>query len=79
MEIKVLGAGCYNCLALERTVFDVLGELDIVADVEVVRDVKKIGEYGIPGMPALLVNGKTKVYGRVPRKEELKAWIREEM
>lgn len=79
MDIKVLGPGCHNCHALEQAVFDVLAELDIVADVEVVRDSKKIGGYGVLGMPALLVNGRVKVYGRVPRKAELVSWIREEI
>lgn len=77
MQIKILGAGCYNCQALEAAVFNALAELDVAADVEKVNEVNKIAEYGVLGMPALLINGTVTVYGRVPRKEEIKTWILE--
>jgi small redox-active disulfide protein 2 len=78
MDIVILGPGCYNCEALERTVFDALAELDVAASVVVVRDATKIAEYKVSGVPALLVNGNVKVYGRVPRKEEIKKIIADE-
>lgn len=77
MKIKILGAGCYNCQALEAAVFNVLAELDIAADVEKVNEASKISEHGVLGMPALLINDCVKVYGRVPRIEEIKTWIQE--
>jgi predicted DsbA family dithiol-disulfide isomerase len=70
--------GCYNCRALEQTLFDALAELDLAAAVESVTDPVKIKESGIIGLPALIINGKTKVSGRVPSKEEIKRWIRTE-
>lgn len=75
MEIKILGPGCYNCQTLERTVFDVLAEMDVMAEVEVIRDATQIAAYGLAGMPALIINGKVEVYGRVPHKEEIKKMI----
>jgi small redox-active disulfide protein 2 len=78
MEIKILGAGCYNCQALESTVINALAELDVAAEVEKIQQAEKIAAFGVPGVPALIINGSVKVYGRVPRKEEIKSWIAEE-
>lgn len=77
MEIIILGAGCYNCQTLEANIFNALAELDIAADVTKVTEPEKIAEYGI-GVPALLINGVVKVYGRVPQKEEIKQLLQQE-
>ena len=75
MEILILGAGCYNCQTLEKNVFNALAELDIAADVTKVTEPSKIAEYDVLGVPALIINGSVKVYGRVPRHEEIKKWL----
>jgi len=75
MEIKILGTGCPNCKGLERRVRNVLAELGIAADVEKVTDIKKIMEYGILGTPGLVIDGKVVSSGKIPRLEEIKAWI----
>jgi len=79
MEIKVLGPGCANCRQLEKEVFNALAELDIAADIEKVQDVKKIVSYGVMATPALVINEKVKLSGRVPKREELKRLITEEL
>jgi len=78
VEIKVLGTGCAKCKQLEKDVFNALAEMDLAADVEKVRDIKKIMSYKVMSTPALVVNGKVKVAGRVPRADELKKLITEE-
>jgi len=78
MEIKVLGPGCAKCKQLEKDVINVLAEINVTADVEKVQDIKKIMAYKIMATPALVVNGKVKVSGRVPRPEEIKKYINEE-
>jgi small redox-active disulfide protein 2 len=77
MEIKVLGMGCPKCLEVEKRVINVLAELNVAADVEKVTDIKKIMAYGILSTPGLVINGKVKSSGRIPRPEEIKAWILE--
>jgi len=72
MEIKILGPGCSNCKALEKTVFNSLAELDIAADVSKVEDIMKIMEYGIMHTPALVINEKVVMSGRVPSSAEIK-------
>lgn len=79
MEIKILGPGCYNCHELERTVFNAVAELDVTAEIDVIRDREQIATYGAAGVPALLINGKIKVYGRVPAIAEIRKWITEEL
>jgi small redox-active disulfide protein 2 len=77
MEIKVLGPGCPRCGELERRMINILAELNISANVEKVADIKKIMEYGILSTPGLVINGKVKCSGRIPRPEEIKAWLLE--
>ena len=72
MEIKILGPCCSNCKALEKTVFNSLAELDIAADVSKVEDIMKIMEYGIMHTPALVINEKVVMSGRVPSSAEIK-------
>lgn len=75
MEIKVLGTGCPRCKALEQAVINVLAEADISADVGKVEDIVKIMEYGVLHTPALAINGKVVISGRVPSDSELKTII----
>ncbi len=77
MEIKVLGPGCPKCGEVEKRVKNVLAELAIAADVEKITDIRKMMSYGIPGTPGLVINGKIKCAGRIPRPEEIKVWIQE--
>jgi small redox-active disulfide protein 2 len=77
MEIKILGPGCPRCHEVERRTINALAELNLAADVEKVTDIKKIMAYGILSTPGLIINGKVKSSGRIPRPEEIKAWVRE--
>jgi len=75
MEIKVLGTGCPKCKGLEKTVINLLAELDIAADVSKVEDIMKIMEYGVMRTPALVINGKVVLSGYVPSTNEIKKII----
>ncbi len=79
MEIKVLGPGCSRCENLEKEVINALAELDVAADVKKVKDIQEIMSYKIMSTPALVINGKVKVTGRVPKREEIKKFINEEL
>jgi small redox-active disulfide protein 2 len=75
MEIKVLGTGCPRCKTLERNTREVVAEMGIVATIEKEEDIVKIMEYGIMHTPALVINGKVAVSGRVPSAAEIKELI----
>lgn len=77
LEIKILGPGCPNCKTLEKAVLNALAELGVAADVEKVSDIRKIMEFKILSTPGLVIDGQVVCSGRVPRLEEIKAWIRQ--
>ena len=75
MNIKVLGPGCARCHQLEQTTREVVKELGIDADIEDVKDVKKIMEYPILTTPGLVIDEKLVCSGRVPSKSEVTTFI----
>ena len=77
MEIKILGPGCPKCGLVEKRVKDALVELHVAADVEKITDIRTMMSFGILATPGLVINGKVKSTGRIPRIEEIKAWIQE--
>ena len=66
MIIKVLGPGCANCKNLERVTRDAVDALGLDATIEKVEDYPTIAGYGVMSTPALVVDEKVVVSGRVP-------------
>jgi small redox-active disulfide protein 2 len=77
MKIVILGPGCPRCHEVEKRTKTALAELGVAADVEKVTDIKKIMEYKVLGTPGLVIDGKVVSTGKIPRLEEIKAWIQE--
>lgn len=77
IKIKVLGPGCTQCDGLERALMEVMAEMNIVADLEHIRDIKEIGSYGVMGSPALVINGEVKSVGKIPSRTMLKELLKE--
>jgi len=75
MKIKVLGPGCPKCHQLEKTTKDVVKELGIDANIEEVKDIKKIMQYPILTTPGLVINEELVCSGRVPTKSEMTQFI----
>lgn len=75
MKIKVLGPGCAKCHQLERTTREVVKELAIDAQIEYIKDIRKIMEYSILTVPGLVINEKLVCFGRVPTKAEVSTFI----
>ena len=75
MEIKILGTGCPKCKALEKATINALAELDIAANVSKVEDIMQIMNYGVVSTPALVIDEKVVIKGRVPSKEEIKKML----
>lgn len=72
MEIKILGPGCTKCKTLEKLTRDVVEQNSINATVTKVEDIMEIMKYGVMTTPALVVNGKVEIKGRVPSFDEIK-------
>ena len=75
MNIKILGTGCPNCKNLEKTVREVVSQMNINAEITKVEDITQIMSYGIMRTPGLVINEKVVLYGRVPSAKEIKEII----
>ncbi|WP_159521792.1 thioredoxin family protein [Sunxiuqinia indica] len=71
MEIKVLGTGCAKCKTVEKTAHEAVKEMGVQAKVEKVEDMLKIMQYGVMRTPALVINEKVVLSGKVPSKKEI--------
>ena len=72
MEIKILGTGCPKCKALEKLTREVVAETGIEANISKVEDIMQIMNYGVFATPALVVDKKVVIKGRVPSAKEIK-------
>lgn len=72
MDIKILGPGCPKCKTLEKITREVVEQNGIDATVTKVDDIMEIMKYGVMTTPALVVNGKVEIKGRVPSAEEIR-------
>lgn len=75
MDIKVLGTGCPKCKALEKAANDAVTAAGVDATVSKVEDIMQIMQFGVMTTPALVVDGKVVVKGRVPSVDEIKNLI----
>lgn len=73
MEIKILGPGCPKCKTLEKLTREVVEEYGIDATVTKVEDIVAIMNYGVLATPALVIDEKVVLKGRVPSPDELKS------
>lgn len=71
MELKVLGTGCAKCKSLEKAVREVVDQNKLDAEVIKIDDIVEIMKYNIMTTPALVMDGKVVVKGRVPSNNEL--------
>jgi len=80
LEIRIIGKGCFFCNELHKIVNDLVGEMKLPdAEVEQVHEVDELLEYGVVNPPALVVNGKLKMMGRVLVKSRVRKAIEEEL
>ena len=77
MEIKILGStGCHECRKLVAAVRKAAGEMGLEASISEETDMKKIMEYDVLSLPALVVDGKVLCSGRAPCVSEVKGMLR---
>lgn len=75
-KIQILGTGCPKCMKLEELSRKAADELGIEYEVEKVKEIKQIMDFGVMMTPALVVDGEVKVAGRVPSLDEIKNYIK---
>lgn len=75
LEIKILGPGCPNCIRLENMCREVVAENNLDATIEKVSNIDEFWKYGVMLTPALIVNGKLLVQGKLPTRHTLVHWL----
>ena len=71
MKIEVLGTGCPKCNLLEAAAKAAADKLGIKYEIDHVKDINEFMRRGVMMTPALAVNGKVVMAGRVPREAEI--------
>lgn len=72
MEIKILGPGCPKCKILDKLTHEVVEKNGINATITKVEDIMEIMKYGVMSTPALVVDEKVVMKGRIPSADEIK-------
>jgi len=82
LHIKVLGPGCEACDWMEQQAIAALEALaeeipDLEATIQHITDYAEITKYPILFTPGLVINEKLVCAGRIPKVEEVVAWLRQ--
>jgi small redox-active disulfide protein 2 len=72
MKLQIMGTGCARCNALATAAEKAAQSLGVEYQIEKVTDLEHMIGLGVMAPPALAVDGKLKVEGRVPSVEDLK-------
>lgn len=71
-QIKVLGPGCSRCKKTFAVVEKVVVSNGVDADLVKVDDIEEIMRYNIMSTPAVVVDGKVVLKGKVPSESEIR-------
>ena len=74
-KIKILGPGCRRCEQLASATKEAADQLGIDYELEEVKDVAKLADYGVMMTPSLVVDGEIKSQGKMLSLEEIKAML----
>ena len=72
MKIQIAGPGCAKCQATEKNVREACQTLGISPEIEHAYDVREYAKLGVRLTPALVIDGKVAVSGKVPTTDEIK-------
>lgn len=73
--IEVLGPGCAKCELLARYAGEAAQALGLEYHIEKVKDPAIWARYGVTATPALVVDGRLKLQGRVESAAKLRAYL----
>ena len=75
MKLEILGTGCPKCKKLTELAQEAATELGLSFEIVKIDKINDIMNYGVMVTPALAIDGKVVVAGRIPSKEEIKKWL----
>jgi len=74
-KIQILGTGCAKCQKLAAVADAAAQALGVPYELQKVTDLKEIMSFKVLSTPALVVDGRVKLSGRIPTIEEAKQLI----
>lgn len=77
IKLQILGTGCAKCNALAQAAEKAAQTLGLQYELEKVTDLKRIISFGVMMTPALVVDGRVMVSGKVPAVDEIKAMLQQ--
>jgi small redox-active disulfide protein 2 len=77
MKIQILGTGCAQCKQLTENAETAAREMGLDYQLEKVTGIKDIIQFGAMMTPALVVDGKVKLAGKVATPAEIRELLRE--
>ncbi len=75
-KLQILGTGCPKCRKLAENAESAARALGIEYELVKVTDINEIMKFGVVMTPALAVDGKVKVVGKVPEPEAIKSMLK---
>ena len=75
MKVKILGTGCQKCRKLFSEAEKAVAASGVAADLEKVEKIDEIVAYGVMMTPALVIDEKVVMSGRIAPVSEIVSWI----
>lgn len=76
MKIEVMGTGCAKCRKTGEMIKEAIHTLGISAEVVHVTDLNQILDRGVMMTPAVFIDGRKVIEGRVPGRQQIEKWFR---
>jgi small redox-active disulfide protein 2 len=75
MKIQILGTGCMKCKQLTENAEAAAREMGLAYELEKITAIADIVKFGVLTTPALAVDGKVKLVGKVATPAEIRALL----
>lgn len=75
MTIEIIGMNCRTCAETERNVRAVVRRLELQTEIIRTDDVRQMKRYHVTHVPAVVIDGVLKSFGRVPTERDIHDWL----
>lgn len=76
MKLQILGTGCAKCNQLAAATTAAADRLGLDYELEKITDFLRFADFGVMITPALIVDGKLKVAGKIPSDVEIEKLLK---
>jgi small redox-active disulfide protein 2 len=77
MKIQILGTGCAKCNKLYAEAEKAIAQAGLPVELEKIEKIEQMIQFGVMITPALVIDGKLKAAGKIPKADQIAAWIKE--